>query len=282
MDTGDEVDSISLHWQSFIFPFTLEKEPALQPIIVGAGRGSRLNALTDEQPKCYAPIGQQRILDWLLEALREAELPTPVFIGGYRIEQICSDYPQLDFRHNTDWPNNNILASLFCAETDMENGFVCSYSDILYRASVVRRALDHPGDIVLCVDTEWRRRYAARSQHPEDDAEKLIAEGDHVVRIHRSIGSAEASGEYIGVAKCSAAGAKVLREYYHRARTTYSGQPWRDETLFEKAYLIHLFQHMIEEGVAVHMVTTNGEYMEIDTEEDYALANAHWPQQYGV
>ena len=38
----------------------------------------------------------------------------------------------------------------------MDAGFVCSYSDILYRSSVVQRALAHPGDIVLCVDTEWR------------------------------------------------------------------------------------------------------------------------------
>ena len=45
----------------------------VQPIIIGAGRGSRLNALTDEQPKCYAPIGNRRILEWLLDALREAD-----------------------------------------------------------------------------------------------------------------------------------------------------------------------------------------------------------------
>jgi L-glutamine-phosphate cytidylyltransferase len=254
----------------------------LQPIIIGAGRGSRLNALTDEQPKCYAPIGQRRILDWLLDALRDADLPTPVFIGGYRIEQIRTDYPQLSYRHNADWPNNNILASLFCAEADMADGFVCSYSDILYRATVVRRALQHPGDIVLCVDTEWRARYAERSLHPEDDAEKLIATGDRIERIHRGIDSTQASGEYIGVAKCSARGAEILREYYHRARASHAGRPWRDDTLFEKAYLIHLFQHLIEEGIEVHMVTTDGEYMEIDTEEDYALANARWPQQYGA
>ena len=66
------------------------------------------------------------------------------------------------------WPNNNILASLFCAEEHMREGFVCSYADILYRGSVVRRALEHEGDIVLCVDTQWRPRYAERTQHPED------------------------------------------------------------------------------------------------------------------
>jgi L-glutamine-phosphate cytidylyltransferase len=248
----------------------------VRPIIIGAGRGSRLNALTDQQPKCYAPIGGRRILDWLLEALDAAGLPQPVFIGGYRIEQIRADYPQLEYRHNDQWPDNNILASLFYAEDTMSEGFVCSYADILYRPQVVRRALEHPGDIVLCVDTQWRSRYADRSQHPEDDAEKVIAEGDRVVRVDRSIDANEASGEYIGVAKFSPAGAALFQEHYHRAKGVWAGREWKAGTVFEKAYLIHLLAEMLDQGISIHMVTTDGQYMEIDTEEDYALANAGW------
>ena len=40
----------------------------MRPIIIGAGRGSRLKAMTDTQPKCYATVGGRRILDWTLEA----------------------------------------------------------------------------------------------------------------------------------------------------------------------------------------------------------------------
>ena len=250
----------------------------MRSIIIGAGRGSRLNALTDHQPKCYAPLGERRILDWLLGALADAGLDHTVFIGGYQIEMIQRDYPNLTYCHNENWPHNNILASLFYAEEYMTDGFVCSYADILYSGNVVRRALEHPGDIVLCVDTDWRTRYADRSLHPEGDAEKVIAEGDRVLRVHREIPSDQAEGEYIGVAKFSDVGAKWLREHYARVKTAFGGNVWRDGTVFEKAYLIHLFQAMIEDGVAFYMVTTDGEYMEIDTEEDYALANATWPE----
>jgi len=41
---------------------------------------------------------------------------------------------------------------------------------------------------------------------------------------------------------------------------------------FKKAYLIHLFQEMIENGVEMHQVTTHGGYYEIDTIEDLELA----------
>jgi choline kinase len=158
----------------------------------------------------------------------------------------------------------------------MQEGFVCAYADILFRDSIIRRALDHPGDIVLCVDTHWRNRYADRTKHPEDDAEKVRAEGDRVIRIHREMEVREAQGEYIGVARFSAEGARVIREHYHCARKAFAGQPWREAKVFERAYLIHLFQEMIEQNVDIRMVSTEGDYMEIDTEEDFTLANRDW------
>lgn len=252
----------------------------MKPLIIGAGRGRRLTTMTDHQPKCYAPVGDRPIVDWILEAFTGAGLGDPVFIGGYRIDQVRADYPGLTFCHNDEWENNNILASLFYAEAHMDEGFVCSYSDILFRDSVVQRALDHPADIVLCVDTRWEERYIDRSEHPPDDAEKVTADGDRITRIHRAIGNHEAAGEYIGVARFSPRGASLLREQYHQARDKFAGEPWRSAAQFEKAYLIELFQEMIEQGVTLHMVTTDGDYMEIDTDEDYRLANEKWVKTF--
>ena len=46
----------------------------MKAIIIGAGRGSRLKSMTDNQPKCYATIGGRRILDWTLDAFDGAGL----------------------------------------------------------------------------------------------------------------------------------------------------------------------------------------------------------------
>ena len=35
-----------------------------------------------------------------------------------------------------------------------------------------------------------------------------------------------------------------------------------------------------KQGVPIHFVTTHGDYMEIDTEEDYVLANRDWPRRF--
>ena len=75
-------------------------------------------------------------------------------------------------------------------------------------------------------------------------------------------------------------GAMLLREHFHRVRAAHTGKPWREAKVFEKAYLILLIQEMIEKGVSIHLVPTHGDYMEIDTEEDYALANRDWPLRF--
>jgi len=234
--------------------------------------------LTAEAPKSYAPVAGKRILDWILEALAGGgiERRDVAFVGGYRIEQIRADYPEFTFFPNPDWATTNILASLFCAEPAMEAGFVCSYADILYRPEVVRKLLASPADITLAVDTDFRRRYRRRTQHPESDAEKVRASGDRIVEVNRLIPAAAAAGEYIGVARFTAAGAARLREHYHRAKARYGDGPFGGAVSFRMAYLIHLLEEMLEAGVPMQRVDTHGEYYEIDTTEDYAIVQEEW------
>jgi choline kinase len=248
----------------------------LHGIIIGAGRGRRLMPLTEEAPKCFAEIAGRRILDWALHAFAEAGIGRMAFIGGYQIDAVRAAYPHLTFFHNDAWEHNNILASLFYAEPVMEEGFVCSYADILYRPSIVRRLLDHDADIVLAVDTAWRDRYSARTLHPEEDAEKVVADGSRLTAIGRHIPPEAAHGEYIGVAKFSPQGARLLREHFRRVKTLYRDGPFRSSASVHKAYLIELYQEMLDQGVSMHIVPTAGEYMEIDTTEDYHLAQRTW------
>src|SRR5690242_12840357 len=248
----------------------------MRAIIIGAGRGRRLMPTTADTPKCYAEVGGRRLLDWTLAAFAANGIDDIAFIGGYQIDKVRRDYPHFTFRHNTDWPNNNILASLLYAEDLMGEPFVCCYSDILFTADVVRRALASPADISLVVDTQWLDRYAHRSEHPPDDAEKVTVRDGRITRIHRAIPTEEAHGEYIGLAKFSVAGAQSLREHYHRCRVAYAGMPFREAATFEKAYLIQLLQEMIEQGVAMAPVETPGGYMEVDTQQDFELARRYW------
>ena len=231
---------------------------------------------TADAPKCYAEVAGRRLLDWALDAFRANGLDDFCFIGGYQIGKVQAEYPQFTFRHNADWENNNILASLLCAEDLMDEPFLCCYSDILFTPEVVEKLIRSGSDLRLGVDTEWLTRYEHRTDHPPDDAEKVTVSNGRVERVHREIPQDVAYGEYIGVAGFSQAGAERLRRAYHRVREEYAGRPWREAKVFEKAYLILLFQQMIEAGEHFAHADTPGGYIEVDTQQDFEYARQNW------
>ncbi len=249
----------------------------MKAIIIGAGRGARLMPHTADAPKCYAEVKGKRILDWGLEALASAGLDDVVFIGGYRIEMIREAYPHFTFCHNADWQNNNILESLMHAADHMDDGFVCAYSDILYTPRSVQELVKSPHDMTLVCDTDWRARYVARTDHPEDDGEKIKRDGStRVAAINRTMPSDHAYGEYIGVARFTPGGAATLRAHYDETKSQFGNGPFQGAKTFRKAYLIDLFQHMIEAGEEFHVLPTHGGYMEIDTNQDFQIAREDW------
>jgi L-glutamine-phosphate cytidylyltransferase len=252
----------------------------MRVIVIAAGRGRRLMPTTADAPKCYAEVAGRRLLDWAVDAFRANGLDRIAFIGGYQIEKVKRDYPNFEFRENAGWEQNNILASLFHAEDLMNEPFLCCYSDVLFTADIVRRLAASSDDLALGVDTAWLTRYEHRTDHPPDDAEKVLVANGSIARVHRQIPDAEAHGEFIGVAKFSAAGAARLREHYHRCRRQFAGQPWREASVFEKAYLILLFQEMIESGERFAHVDTAGGYVEVDTQQDFEYARKYWVERH--
>ena len=247
----------------------------MRPVLIGAGRGSRLEHRTDEIPKTLVPVMGRPMIEWILEALGEAGFTKKdvVYVCGYKKEVVQAHYPEFTYVVNEEWENNNILESLVCARDYLGNGFLSSYTDIIYRGSCVKDAIGSAHEKVLVCDTDWRRRYINRKNHPETDAEKMRAEGDRVVELSRTIASELAQGEFIGVAKNGPAGAKEFLDAYEQAKTT---ETTLGDRPFKKAYLIHMWQWMIERGSVFHRVDTPGGYMELDTLEDLSMAETWW------
>lgn len=251
----------------------------MKAIIIGAGRGRRLGPLTEDVPKPLVPIVGRPMLESVLDALAAGGLSRDdtVFIRGYRGDVIEARYPELTYVANENWANNNILFSLLCAREHMDSGFVSTYADIVYRPEAIERVVASPHDITLVCDTDWRRRYVKRSEHPESDAEKLRAEGDRVTEISRRIPSEAAFGEFIGVMRLTPHGVEQFLAAFDDARARHADEDafWEGRT-FAKAYLIDLLQQMVLAGVPIHCVGMHGGYMEIDTTQDAGLADEWW------
>ena len=248
-------------------------------VIIGAGRGRRLEHLTDDIPKTLVPIVGRPMLDSVLDALGAGGITreNTVFICGYKAEVIQARYPDLTYVANSDWPNNNILLSLLYARAHLTGGFISTYADIVYRPEAVTKLMDSPHDITLVCDTDWRRRYIERSEHPESDAEKMRCDGDRIVELSRNIASEDATGEFIGVMRMTAAGAARFLEAFDKSRDLYENeQLFHEGRTFAKAYLIDLLAKMVAAGEQLHCARMHGGYMEIDTTQDAELADAWW------
>ena len=140
----------------------------------------------------------------------------------------------------------------------------------------IRDLLAAPDEMALGIDTDWREHYRPRTQHPPHDAEKAITSGGKVQKVHRAIPYDDATGEFIGVAKFGSEGARRFRDFYRRRKAEFWGKPYREAATFQKAYLIHMFQDMIEQGIPFGHADTPGNYREIDTQEDMNLAQTLW------
>ena len=57
-------------------------------IVLAAGRGTRMKSLTEDVPKPMLPVAGRPLLEWIVDALREAGVARFVLVTGYRAERI--------------------------------------------------------------------------------------------------------------------------------------------------------------------------------------------------
>ena len=110
-------------------------------VILAAGRGTRLGALTDEVPKPMVLLKGKPILEHLLDRLQAAGFGEALIVTGYRAEAIEShfrDYPlPLQFIRQTV-VNGTATAALLAKEFVQTDAFFLTFGDILAETAVYR------------------------------------------------------------------------------------------------------------------------------------------------
>ena len=219
-------------------------------------------------------IGGKTILQQQIETFNKCGIDEIIVIRGYKKEVI--NYTGVKYIYNQNYRRNNILESLMYAESDMDGDFIATYSDILFRSSVVEKLLESKADISIVVDTGWKSRYKNRFQHPIEEAEKVIVSNKKVVEIGKVINPNEAYGEFIGLAKFANTGAEILRKNYKRVVRQFGDTQFHAAPSVEMAYLTDMLQELLDKGYTVSTVGIKGQWMEIDTLEDINKARKQW------
>ena len=246
----------------------------MRAIIVAAGMGRRLAPYTDDRPKCLVEINGRAILDHQIAAYRRAGVDDICVVRGYRGAQI--DRPGIRTFDNPDYARNNILRSLFYAEAAMDEGFLFSYSDIVFRPEVAAAVAAADEDYALVVDRRWADAYAGRDLHPVAEAELAEVSKGRVLAVgKRRVTPERAHGEFIGLARFSRRAAARMRGAFRTLVDTLGDEaPFGNAPHLRVAYLTDLLNHLIAAGETMAAVDIDGGWREIDTTQDLERARA--------
>ncbi len=105
----------------------LEPYKVKRAIIMAAGFGSRLVPITINTPKPLVRVHGKRIIDTLLDAIRDAGIEEVVIVRGYlgeQFDQLLHKYPNVKFVDNPMYNQANNISSAVCVKHLLENAYV--------------------------------------------------------------------------------------------------------------------------------------------------------------
>ncbi len=258
-------------------------------ILIAAGRGKRLGAHTEEIPKCMVDVAGRPILGWVWRALASVGVKELVVIRGYRGDVlepfVRSLVPDAVFVDNHEWQTNNVLLSLACARAYFDRPTYVTYSDIVFTPAVAAAAAASRAEIGLVIDREFRTIYEGRTEHPLDEGEvsDLMPDGS-VARVgKRALSPEDAIGEFIGLSRLGADGARIVGRTLAALALRYVGRddaPFQRAARYRNAYLTDLWQELIDTGIRIDPILIDGQWREIDTGQDLDRARMllqSWP-----
>lgn len=236
----------------------------MKAILLAAGRGSRMQHMTDARPKCLVEVHGKPLLEWQLAALRAAGIDNIAIVTGYRRELLTGR--GLTEFHNPRWATTNMVSSLACAGAWLESGpCLVSYTDIFFQPEAVRSLMASPAPLAITYDPEWRRLWERRFADPLSDAEtfrvdatgKLLEIGQHPTTIEAI------QGQYMGLLRFTPKGwAEVLR-----IRTALPAN--EQDTM----HMTGTLQRIIASGrLPIAAIAYRGAWGEIDTEHDLLVS----------
>ena len=105
----------------------------MKVIILAAGRGSRLENLTQNKPKCMCTVLGKTLIERCIETLNKAGFQNEDIgiVTGYKNDLI--NIPGITYFHNNKWKESNMVYSLLQAKLWLKSyDCLIVYSDIIF------------------------------------------------------------------------------------------------------------------------------------------------------
>jgi choline kinase len=230
-------------------------------VILAAGRGLRLRPATDDRPKCLLEVGGRTILDRQFEALAtRSDITSVRLVAGYRyaevslVAQAVARRLPLTVIANPHYGVTDSLYSLWLALRRPSTDFAVVNGDTVFGPELLDRVAGRGTPPSLA------RLIVSRRDVIRDDAVKVVAPDGSLERIGKEIPSCDATGESVGLARFTGAGAGRVARLVNEMVAEPQGM---------KLQWNRLFKRLLEAGESVKVSHCEPhEWVEVDRQAD--------------
>ncbi len=236
----------------------------MKAVILAAGKGTRLEPLTLDIPKCMAPVGGIPLVDRMIARIGEAGIDDVIVVTGCHNEVLerhlaASEHPLARAatcvfnEHFADW--GNFYSLLVARDAIGGDSFVKLDGDVVIDADLLPAVLAATGPGVISIDRS--------NELGEEEMKTLVVDG-RVVALNKRMNPADAFGESIGIERIDAELAPQVWDYL--ANMIDLGET---DEYYERGYELAM-----QGGVGFGYADVSAfSWTEIDTPEDLAYAN---------
>jgi histidinol-phosphate/aromatic aminotransferase/cobyric acid decarboxylase-like protein len=137
-----------------LHPSSPDPKSVRRAVILAAGKGTRLQPLTRDLPKCLVEVGGQPMLERALQALASQGVAEVVIVVGYGGETIrerigcCFGGLTIQYVEAPDFATTNNIRSLWDARDYLDQDILLLEADVAFDPQIVTALLDVPGSSV--------------------------------------------------------------------------------------------------------------------------------------
>ena len=234
-------------------------------IILCAGVGSRLSALTNLTPKSLIKVNGREILDYAIAGYLKAGLNQEniLVVTGYKCEMIAEflaqHYPQICTIKNRDFATTNNMYSLYLAlrelPLDLLDTLFINNGDCLYEESLMREFIHSPLQNAIAIK---------RKAYNDESMKITLGAQNSLINIAKDIAQNQSYGISVDLYKFSRPATialfEILREFIEIRE---------DLTQWSEVAFPPLFRQI---AVYPHDIDSK-KWVEVDNAEDLALAD---------
>lgn len=244
----------------------------MKAIILAAGRGSRLNELTQNKPKCLTKIGSLSLLERQIASITTAGIKDISIVTGYLAEELSG--LNLTKYHNQNWQSTNMVMSLMEAD-DLLTNYECivSYSDIFYETNAISMLVKSNFQTAITYDPKWLEKWSQRYENPLEDAETFrIQDNQLLIEIGNKPNTIEeVAGQFMGLIKISPGEWNKIKNYFYK----------QDEQIRKQIQLTHLLNGLIQNQIIeIAGIPFTGIWGEIDTKKDLEFYEKYYKKVF--